>query len=461
MTPLHAGLALPLPPPATHPSGGYGIWACGCAPCYCRAVSAAVGASPGLRASLAEAALGTTSSNEAEAKRRPQGIGPARGASGASRNPPALRPAQRALAPHSPSRWPPSCPGAEFHAALCSELRGLADLTKLHARLKGSLAHASGGGKLGRRQRAVNLLVAIRARLDEAAARPRGPAPSVPLAGAHFPRRLFTFWDDAPMPEVVTCCLAIMRRRNPSWELTVLRPSHPGLPPPPVPEHTLTGAQLADWYRLAAISEHGGVYLDASCVTLGPLEAWVDVGSAAVQGFELVHDGDTMESWAIAAPRGAPFVRSWRDEFSRALLAGPKEYCARLSRAVITPGLEPSLPYLAIHAAWRLTKAAMPDAPLALRPANSPGGPYHYLASAGFDSLLATSTLFGRPQAGDLAATPLLKFRGAERDQIVPMAEYGRTSFLARELLGATTPSTVKERLAFLRCGLELPDDVF
>ena len=53
---------------------------------------------------------------------------------------------------------------------------------------------------------------------------------------------------------------------------------------------------------LQALARYGGVYLDATCVTLQPLEAWVDVRCESIQGFFLVDDGDTMESWATQTP---------------------------------------------------------------------------------------------------------------------------------------------------------------
>ena len=176
------------------------------------------------------------------------------------------------------------------------------------------------------------------------------------------------------------------------------------------------------------------------------------------QGYALVSDLDTMESWAIAAPRESAFVRRWRDEFGHALTTGVQAYCERLPDSIITRGLRPSLThgYLAIHAAWRVVRAEMPVIPLSLRSPVEGGQPYRYLAEARWRSDEAVRALFAQPSA-ELRRTPLLKLRGKERGSVRPLATYGRGSALARTLLAATVPTTVPGRMSFLRCGLD-PD---
>ncbi len=312
--------------------------------------------------------------------------------------------------------------------------------------------------KVGHRHRVLGLL---RERALSSAASSAGPAEASGGSGSTsaIPRNLFTFWTDDSPPELVRCCVALMRRRHPGWNVTTLRPGFAGLPAPP--SDGLSGAQQADWYRLHALAEHGGVYLDASCVTLAPCEAWVRMSEAAVQGYEFVHDGETIESWAIACPRGSPLVARWRDEFARAVamghdargLLGP--YCASLPAGVVTRGLAGSLPYLAIHAAWRVARRAAPSERVVLHSAVEAGRPYRYLAERKWRSDEAVGALFGKA-AAELADTPLIKLRGRERGHVRGLGSYGRASFLARELLGSTTPTTMSERLAFVSVGLEL-----
>ena len=348
----------------------------------------------------------------------------------------------------------------EEEHALLSALRATgmpADIAAVDPRVQAHLKE-QGIRKIGQRHRMLSLLRQL----------PMTPALSLGTnvgCPSTIPRRLFTFWHNDTPPELVKCCIALMRKRNPEWSVTILHPGISGLPLPPVAStDELSGALQADWYRLAALSEYGGVYLDASCVVLLPIESWVCLSSGAVQGFQLVHDGQTMESWAIAAPAGCPFLTEWRDEFAGALRMGLNErgllgpYCKALMECLpglISSGLRPSLPYLAIHAAWCAVRARMPDAPIRLLPTVERGGPYRHLAEHRWESKPAVAALFAKDAAA-LAATPLIKLRGAEREVVGALGTYGRTSWLARELLGATTPTTMAERMTFLRCGLEL-----
>lgn len=345
-----------------------------------------------------------------------------------------------------------------------------------------------GIAKVGHRQRILALLHqrAAAAINDDAPSSSSSTAnPSAPLV---IPRRLFTFWFDghaselnpkapkaraAADAELVRCCIARMRLCHPSssWDVRVLRVGDADLPPPPVPVDTLSGAQLADWYRLAALAEYGGVYLDATCITLQPVDSWVDLSSRAITGFCLVSDLDTMESWAIAAPPKSPFLLRWRDEFAEALRPpGPAAYCASLPGSLISRGLREALPYLTIHACWQKARASFAidgrrggsqvgadDAPrFVLRSPVEAGGPYRYLAEATWDSPQAVVHLFGKDVPA-LRATPLIKLRGRERDSIAPLASYGRASALSRALLGASAPQSVAERLALVRVGVD-PD---
>lgn len=100
-----------------------------------------------------------------------------------------------------------------------------------------------------------------------------------------LPRRIFTFWHDERPPPLVCCCIALMRRRHPDWKVILLHSEMEGMPPPPVDLEHCAPQMKADWYRLAVLARHGGVWLDASTVTLRSVEDWVDSASGALQGF--------------------------------------------------------------------------------------------------------------------------------------------------------------------------------
>ena len=262
-----------------------------------------------------------------------------------------------------------------------------------------------------------------------------------------IPRLLYTFWHTHDLPEFIEACICAFHRAAPGWKVVVLHADEQILPPPPVAADrgsssssncTLTPAQLSDWYRLTALRQTGGVYLDASCLALGPPEMWVDVSSAALQGFACRLDGETMESWAIAAAPGDPLLGAWHDEYAKAIRNGVGRYCEELdARGLISDGLRCALPYLAIHAAWRAARASLPEAALQLRSSVEKGAPFYYLRLFGWDSLAAVSAIFAA-DAGEeiLEGCPFVKLRRCERECVPPLAALGRASWLAKRLVG-------------------------
>ena len=262
------------------------------------------------------------------------------------------------------------------------------------------------------------------------------------------PRQIFTFWHDHQPPELVKACIALMRRRHPGWTVTVLDPSNSSLPQPPAGVRSLIApALLSDWYRLAALAEHGGVWLDASCITLQPVTAWIDLTSTALQGFKSPGEGEAhMEGWAFGAVRGDAFVAAWRDEMGRALSMGlndsnlPAAYCSQESVQQACPeALRSHLPYLCIHAAWCVVRRRMTEVELRLRSSIALGGPYHYLAANQWRTRAALLMLLSADASDEgLAKTSLIKLRSCERQRMPPIGSLAeRGSHVARILGGA------------------------
>ena len=180
-----------------------------------------------------------------------------------------LRPSRPA-----PSRAPTRPAAKDDEVLLAAGLKVLREL-QLPADLAGNdpavmarpLASA-GYSKLGERLRISALLHRHRVSHPVPMIGPGSTFGTAPAAPGSIPRRLFTYWHDQTPPELVKCCVSLMKQRNPGWEVRVLHTRCPDLPPPPVPLESLMGSHQADWYRLAALAEYGGVYLDSTCVTL-------------------------------------------------------------------------------------------------------------------------------------------------------------------------------------------------
>ena len=129
-----------------------------------------------------------------------------------------------------------------------------------------------------------------------------------------------------------------------------------------------TVTQRADRARIEAVVLTGGVWLDASCLCVAPVEAWVSEDPRAVYGI-MVGNGGDWENWAFAArnprnefrPRGATSLPTHRSKESRATAASPT---SRPCGGFKTCYLYLTLPCLA----WLRVRTALPDAPIVMHP---------------------------------------------------------------------------------------------
>ena len=236
----------------------------------------------------------------------------------------------------------------------------------------------------------------------------------------YIPRRLWAYWEGATIPEMAAACLATLRRTNPTWNLTIMSPDNVaalGLDPPPGSPAGIADPSrlqhIADWYRVEALARYGGVYMDASNVNLLPLETWVNVSSAAVQGYQrpmetrypsegAMSEGvlSEMENWAIAAPVDSRFMARWRDHFADG--------------------------YLAQHVGWVLTRNELSEeeAPTHLISSTDEGRPFHFMIEHGWVSAWVAFYTMQTPRAAFGNKTAFLKFRSAERSCVSPLWTY-------------------------------------
>lgn len=132
----------------------------------------------------------------------------------------------------------------------------------------------------------------------------------------------------------------------------------------------MSQAHQADWVRLNTLYEHGGVWLDATCICFESVETWVDLTSASVQGFSAPWCNKCLENWAFVAPKRHPLIGAWLHEFALAVRIGFDEYKHRFP--LKTHPVHDWLTYLTQHACYiKVTHNGME--PADMRPAC--GGP--------------------------------------------------------------------------------------
>jgi hypothetical protein len=250
-----------------------------------------------------------------------------------------------------------------------------------------------------------------------------------PPAPLSVPRRLWVFWDTDSYPELVAACIAALRRTNPDWNVTIMRPDNVealGLRPPPQPQNgeTITRQRLADWYRIEVLGQLGGVYMDSSNVNTRPIENWFNTSSPAVQGFS--YEGAAkvgqlvMENWAIGSPSASNFTRTWRGHFADALRTGPDAWVTQQGLDLDAISLNG---YLAEHVAWVVTRRELSNTtyPTTVYPSTEAGRPFEYLMRAGWAECLAASNAMRTVHP---VQTDFFKFRGGERECTAPLWMY-------------------------------------
>ncbi|RKP18536.1 hypothetical protein ROZALSC1DRAFT_29792 [Rozella allomycis CSF55] len=136
---------------------------------------------------------------------------------------------------------------------------------------------------------------------------------------------IWTYWDsdnDSDIPRLVSACMKSWKQHAGDHVITMIRPS--GIKTHirrDVPKEFVNWKPQfkADWIRLAVLSEHGGIWLDASILITRDLgyihekQRWM---RAPVYGYHL--DGYTVdgnfpvfENWLIAAVRDSATINAW------------------------------------------------------------------------------------------------------------------------------------------------------
>jgi hypothetical protein len=238
------------------------------------------------------------------------------------------------------------------------------------------------------------------------------------------PRKIWTYWHNPDkLPKSVKMCMESWQKYNPDYEITLLTKknyfgyttipgdivSHPNFNDSP--------ARFSDLVRLYVLTEHGGIWIDASVLVKDPFDKWLFDRHAELSTFYLggfTEEGfpPVIESWFIACNKNSQFIRLWRDEFSKlAEFPNVEKYIENRKRLGVNFQKIDDPVYLAIHIAAQkvLQIDGYPLDGLILRKAED--GPFKYLAAAKWESKKALQLACHDKKY----QTRLIKFRGLER----------------------------------------------
>ncbi len=139
----------------------------------------------------------------------------------------------------------------------------------------------------------------------------------------HIPKRIWFLWlqgyDQAP--QLVQRCFKTWQQLNPDWDLVFLTEDnlsdYVDLGLPEYKMATLTRPLISDLVRLKLLAEHGGVWVDSTCICKQPLDHWL--GQYLDSGFFVFHQHDKeriLTSWFMVSEPGNALTQKMYQAFS-------------------------------------------------------------------------------------------------------------------------------------------------
>ncbi|MER8848736.1 MULTISPECIES: capsular polysaccharide synthesis protein [Mesorhizobium] len=120
-------------------------------------------------------------------------------------------------------------------------------------------------------------------------------------------------------PRIVKACVNSWQRMNPGWTIQILAKGNLAdfLPdvsdPNSILSRSLSDATYSDIVRIELLCRYGGVWVDATCYCLQPLDEWLDSAmSEDFFAFERPAPSRMLSSWFLAASQSSYLIYEWR-----------------------------------------------------------------------------------------------------------------------------------------------------
>lgn len=137
----------------------------------------------------------------------------------------------------------------------------------------------------------------------------------------NVPKTIWTLWlqgiDTAP--PIVKACVTSWQRMNPGWTIQILAKGALAdfLPdvndPSSILSRSFSDATYSDIVRIELLCRYGGVWVDATCYCLQPLDEWLGgLMSESFFAFERPAPTRMLSSWFLAASQSSYLAHEWR-----------------------------------------------------------------------------------------------------------------------------------------------------
>jgi len=261
-----------------------------------------------------------------------------------------------------------------------------------------------------------------------------------------IPKKIWTFWDNDDIPEIIQKCIHTWKKHNPNYEITVVNKSNLSEYLPDVDfskiKHIENSPQkYSDMVRLHLLAKYGGIWSDASIICLKPYDSWIpdmqensQNGTAEFVGFyidsftlpQFKENSPVIENWFFACTEGSKMVNDWLNEFLRISdYDTVQQYVDAVKADDVNIQNIPSPTYLSMHVACQKILQKGVNRPYIFELLKAEDTAFKYLTQNEWDSKRAIqnildckdsdSDLNSNKERCEFLDSPIIKMRGDER----------------------------------------------
>jgi hypothetical protein len=250
-----------------------------------------------------------------------------------------------------------------------------------------------------------------------------------------IPKTIWTYWDGPEPPDSVHKCMKTWRNYNPDYDIHLLSPQNLSEFLPGVDilgmKMANTPQRTSDLVRVHVLAEHGGVWCDSTIMMTGPIDfihghKGAELVGYHLSGWNIKKEWPVIENWFFACPPKSDFVSKWRDAFVKINdFDDPNKYVESLEKQGVNIDNIDDKGYLTMHVAaqYIIQTQMTPDEVAAkLKLHKAEDGPLKHMARNDWKSYEGVKSICSE-SASEIS--PIIKFRGGEREQIEKHGELG------------------------------------
>jgi hypothetical protein len=156
-----------------------------------------------------------------------------------------------------------------------------------------------------------------------------------------IPKKIWSYWNTTDFPDIVVACARSWEVEHADYERIIVTPATLSSYLTAVPAFLMSESpqRQSDWVRLALLSRHGGIWLDATTLVFRSLNFVHEIQQQHALDFVGYFNRDKthnaafpmVENWFLAAPPNSPFVTDWLMEFDKSMRNGGERYVDEVS----------------------------------------------------------------------------------------------------------------------------------